>query len=329
MAKRCWPNLGLPVAPSRRLDGMAAASAFVRDRPRRYVLKFDGAGFGAADTYVGQLDDGRDLLAVLAAKLKARGDTPTSFILQDHVAGMEMGVGGWFDGRDWTGPPCLDWEHKRFFPGDLGEFTGEMGTVATFERSRRFFDRTLGRLTPLLREQGFRGYLNLNTIVNDGGIWPLEFTARFGYPGFAVLEPLQATPWADLLGRVADGRGFDYQARPGFSVGLVLTTRPFPFLRHYVPSPVGLPVVFAQPVPAEHVHYGEVGLDGGQLVTAGYHGWTMVVTGTGLDIAAARAQAYDHARQVIVPDLRYRIDIGDRLLAGDYAALAGLGLFGD
>src|SRR3546814_19097376 len=81
----------------------------------------------------------------------------------------------------------------------MGELTGEMGTVATFDRSALFFERTLARIEPLLRDHNHVGYINLNTIVNAQGIWPLEFTCRFGYPGFAVLSPLQQTPWSQLF----------------------------------------------------------------------------------------------------------------------------------
>jgi phosphoribosylamine--glycine ligase len=250
----------------------------------------------------------------------------------DHVEGVEMGVGAYFDGDRFLGPACLDWEHKRFFAGDMGELTGEMGTVATFERSERFFELTLARIAPLLREHDHVGYVNLNTIVNRQGIWPLEFTCRFGYPGYAVLEPLQALAWGELLAGMVRSSAASFEARPGFSAGIVLTTAPFPYTRKQVDEPVGLPIVL-DPALTEadlsNIHFGEVGLEGGQLVTSGLYGWTLVVTGTGEDIAAARSAAYERAGRIFVPGMRYRLDIGDRLIASDYEAVAGLGLFSD
>jgi phosphoribosylamine--glycine ligase len=138
-------------------------------------------------------------------------------------------------------PACIDWEHKRFFAGDLGELTGEMGTVATYERSDRFFDLTLAKLEPLLRDGGYLGYINLNTIVNERGIWPLEFTCRFGYPGYATLDPIQETSWAELFRTMVSRSRQPFRTRPGFSVALVLTTPPFPYTRKQVFEPVGLP----------------------------------------------------------------------------------------
>ena len=169
---------GFQVAGVWEFEAAEPALAHLAERPGRYVLKFSGEGFGAADNYVGRLPDGRDVAAIVQAKLRMREaeGKRTRFILQERIEGVEMGVGAYFDGERFLRPACLDWEHKHFFPGDLGELTGEMGTVATFERTERFFARTLGRMEKRLRANGYCGYINLNTIVNERGIWPLEFT---------------------------------------------------------------------------------------------------------------------------------------------------------
>jgi phosphoribosylamine--glycine ligase len=331
-AQQLLAELGLQVAAAEEFSDSHEAAGYVAARPGRYVLKFSGHGFESHDNYVGQLGDGSDVLAMLAARLRARGDAPTHFILMDHVEGVEMGVGAYFNGEAFLGPACLDWEHKRFFAGDQGELTGEMGTVATFDRSAVFFARTLALLAPRLRESGHVGYVNLNTIVNARGIWPLEFTCRFGCPGFAVLDPLQETGWADLFRMMASRSERAFAARPGFSVGIVLTTPPFPYSRMEIDEPVGLPVLMPDDFDAEdlcNIHLAEVGLDGGRLVTSGNYGWPMVVTGTGPDIAAAQRAAYARARRIVIPNVRYRLDIGDRLAAQDYSDVDALALLGD
>ena len=329
-AQAILAEIGLPTAGMRQFDEAAAADAFLAANPARYVLKFNGPGYAASDNYVGQLADGRDVRAVLKAKLRQRGELPTSFVIMDHLDGVEMGVGAYFDGNDFLTPACLDWEHKRFFTGDLGELTGEMGTVVTYERSRRFFELTLARMAPYLREHGYCGYINLNTIVNERGIWPLEFSCRFTYPGFALLDALQETSWADLFRMMLNGGGArSFTARPGFCVAIVLTTPPFPYTVKQVPEPVGLPVLFDGPLTDEdraNLHYGEVGLDGGELVTSGLYGWTMVVTGVAPTIEGANDKACALAQRVYVPNLRYRRDIGDRLLRGELARVEELGL---
>jgi phosphoribosylamine--glycine ligase len=328
-AQAVLAELGLPIARVREFSDAASARAFLESCPGRYVLKFSGPDFASGDNYVGQAPDGRDVLAMLDARLRLRGDAPTTFILMDHVEGVEMGVGAFFNGEDFLAPACLDWEHKRFFAGDLGELTGEMGTIATFDRSDHFFERTLARIAPLLRRHGHVGWVNLNTIVNEQGIWPLEFTCRFGYPGYAVLDPLQDIHWAALLRMMTSRSSRRFSTLPGFSAGIVLTTPPFPYSRKQVDEPVGLPILLAESLDEadlRHLHYGEVGLAAGQLVTSGLYGWTMVVTGTGPTIPAARAAAYERVTRITIPNMRYRLDIGERLEAGDFARLERLGL---
>jgi phosphoribosylamine--glycine ligase len=328
-AQEVLAGIGLQIAGVWEFEAAAPALAFLAERPGRYVLKFSGEGFGASDNYVGRLADGRDVAAMVQARLAGR-DTPARFILMEHVEGIEMGVGAYFDGERFLEPACLDWEHKRFFPGDMGELTGEMGTVVTYARTGTFFARTLARMAPLLRANGYLGYINLNTIVNEGGIWPLEFTCRFGYPGFAILDPLQETSWAELFRLMVTRAGAPFRTRPGFALGIVLTTPPFPYTRREIDAPVGLPLLFEGELSREdrlNFHAGEIGLDAsGALVTSGIYGWTAVITGTGPSIPAARDEAYRLANRVLVPDGRYRRDIGDKLIGGDLARVEALGL---
>lgn len=328
-AQRVLADLGFPAGHVREFSDGAEADAFLRDRPGRYVLKFSGPDHASSDNYIGQHRDGRDVRLMLQARLRQHQGASTTFILMDHIDGIEMGVGAYFDGIRFLMPACLDWEHKRFFAGDLGELTGEMGTVATFDRTRIFFDRTLALIAPHLREAGHVGYVNINTIVNEAGIWPLEFTCRFGYPGFAVLDPLQALDWGELLQTMALGQGRTIPVHNGFVVGVLLTTPPFPYSRKEIDEPVGLPIHFADTLDADdrrNLHAGEVGMDSDQLVTSGLYGWTMVATGVGGTIAEAQAKAYARARRVFIPNSRYRLDIGSRLIGGDYERLEALDL---
>jgi phosphoribosylamine---glycine ligase len=320
-AQSILKGLGFPVCPVHGFSNRQQAIEFVQHRPRRYVLKFSGG----LVSFVGGLKDGRDVRAYLAGLTDEQAG---SFVLMDFVEGIEMGVGAYFNGDKFLRPSCLDWEHKRFFPGDLGELTGEMGTVVTFDRTATFHQQTLGRVEPLLRQSKYCGYINLNTIVNNDGIWPLEFTCRFGYPGYAILDSLQEIAWSDLFRAMIDRSRETFETRAGFSVGIVLTTPPFPYSRPEVDEPIGLPILFDEDLTEEdleHLHYGEVALAQGQLVTSGANGWTMVVTGVGTTIRDAQHRANSLASRVFIPRMRYRRDIGDGLIAGDYERVCDLG----
>ena len=325
--QRMMAAAGLPVARVWEFAQRAAALDFLEQHPARYALKFNGPD-AAIDNYVGRLPDGRDVRAFLR-QLDRPESLRATLVLMEFIDGIEMGVGAYFDGDKFLVPACLDWEHKRFFPGDLGELTGEMGTVVTYRRSQHFFERTLARVEKLLRDNAHCGYVNLNTIVNEQGIWPLEFTCRFGYPGFAILDPLQKTPWGDLFAAMLDRSSAAFETHPGFCVGIVLTTPPFPYPRPQVQEPVGLPVLFEGELTTDdrrNLHYCEVGLSGGELVTSGIYGWVMVATGVGSTIACAQQRANRLADRVLVPNVRYRRDIGNRLIAGEFAEIEKLGL---
>jgi len=326
--QHAFRQAGLGVAPSHEVSGWDEAIAFVERRPARYVLKFSGEGFASTRTYVGMMDDGRDLLASLRTQKRLWTlDEVPAMVLMDHVMGVEVGVGAYFNGRRFLRPANLDWEHKRFFPGDLGELTGEMGTVVTYRGAERLFDATLARLEPLFRDARHVGYVNLNLMVNEEGVFPLELTCRFGYPGFAILSALHTEPWSAVLERLADGGDRDVATREGYAVGVVITVPPFPYPDGYARLSKGAPITFypLDDLDRASMHYGEVAKVDGELVTAGQIGYVMVVTGAGDDVETARREALARVRKVVVPNMRYRNDIGERLVREDLGRLKRLG----
>jgi phosphoribosylamine--glycine ligase len=316
------------IIPHWAFERPTEAIEFVLANPSRYVLKFNG--YGPMTSFTGRLADGTDVAAMLRHLGKLPGEHPR-FVLTKFVDGVEMGVGAYFNGNKFLFPACLDWEHKKFFTGDLGELTPEMGTVVTYDRTSTFFALTLKKLEHILSENRYRGYINLNTIVNEQGIWPLEFTCRFGYPGFAILERLQKSSWHQIFEAILAG-GEEFETFRGFATGIVLTTPPFPYSRLQVSEPIDIPIGFAPGLEGDEknrLHYGEVRSENGQLRTSGMYGWTMVVTGSGETIESASDSAYALAEKVLIPNVRYRLDIGEKLKTHDWTYLYQLGYLGE
>lgn len=314
---------GLAVASSTSFESPALASDWLRSHPGRYVLKHDEAGL---NTFVGDHPEGSDVAFMLRRISRGR------VMLMERLEGVEVGVGAYFNGTRFLRPACIDFEHKRFFPGEMGEMTGEMGTLASYDDSETLFAATLDRIAPSFAAAGHVGYVNLNMIANERGVWPLEFTCRFGNPGFAVLAALQPDGWDDLLTRMvaapsAEGSK-DFSARTGWSVGIVLTVPPFPAQAEAAAPEEDPPIFFLSP-PAgselDHYHFVDVRLEEDQLLGHRRSGHLIIVTGVGSTVQDAQEDARMRARNVVVPELRWRADIGDRFLNGERERLRTLG----
>jgi phosphoribosylamine--glycine ligase len=305
---------GVAIIPQENFTSFDEAIAYVQANPTRYVVKPSGEAQNEKRLlFVGEEEDGRDVINVLQDYRQHLADRVKEFQLQRRIVGVEVAVCAFFNGREFLSPICVNFEHKKLFPGDIGPSTGEMGTTMFWSEPNRLFNATLKRMEGKLAQARYAGSIDINCIVNSNGIYPLEFTARFGYPAITIQQEGLLTPIGELLQRLADGTLTRLRARSGFQVGVRVVVPPFPYsdMQTFESMSKGSVVLFKTPG-REGVHIEEVKQVGGEWRIAGSSGVALVVCGSGPTMMQAQRQAYNRVRNVMIPYMYYRDDIGER-----------------
>jgi phosphoribosylamine---glycine ligase len=305
---------GVPIIPQENFTSFDAAIDYVRANPNRYVIKPSGEAQNIKRLlFVGEEEDGRDVIQVLEDYRRHLSATVKEFQLQRRIVGVEVAVGAFFNGKEFVTPVCVNFEHKKLFPGDIGPATGEMGTSMFWSGPNRLFNATLKKMESRLAQAGFSSYIDVNCIVNSNGIYPLEFTARFGYPAISIQHEGLITPISEVLDKLAHGSLTTVKARSGFQIGVRVVVPPFPYTdKQTFESTSKDSVVLFKTPSREGVHIEEVKQVNGEWRVTGAYGMVLIVCGSGPTMKQAQRQAYNRVRNVMIPYMYYRDDIGER-----------------
>ena len=309
---------GVAIIPQENFSSFDAAVEYVRANPHRYVIKPSGEAQNEKRLlFVGEEEDGRDVVGVLHDYKQHLSHKVKEFQLQRRIVGVEVAVCAFFNGKEFVTPVCVNFEHKKLFPGDIGPATGEMGTTMFWSEPNRLFNATLKKMEAKLAQARFTGSIDINCIVNSNRIYPLEFTPRFGYPAISIQQEGLLTPIGELLRGVAEGTLSKLRARSGFQVGVRVVVPPFPYSdkRTFESTSKDSVILFKTPS-RDGVHIEEVkqveGAQGPEWRVAGASGVVLVVCGSGPTMKQAQRQAYNRVRNVMIPYMYYRDDIGER-----------------
>jgi len=306
---------GVKIIPYWEFDNFDQAIAFVKEHPDEYVIKPSGEAQNIKRLlFVGMEKDGSDVIRILNSYKKVWSDDIKVFQLQKKVKGVEIAVGAFFNGKKFIYPININFEHKKLFPGNLGPATGEMGTSVFWSEPNRLFDETLKKLENTLAQENYAGYIDINCIVNGQGIYPLEFCARFGYPTISIQKDGIVNPISEVLYSLANGADFQLKVKKGFQVGVRIVVPPYPFRdrKTFNSYSRGATIVFKKTDNLEGVHIEDVKLINQQWVVTGSAGVALIVVGTGLTMKEAQGQAYSRIENILIPNMYYRKDIGDR-----------------
>jgi phosphoribosylamine--glycine ligase len=305
---------GVSIIPQENFTSFDDAIAFVQANPNRYVIKPSGEAQNLKQLlFVGEDEHGADVIQVLEDYKRAWASRIKEFQLQRRIVGVEVAIGAFFNGKEFILPINVNFEHKKLFPGDIGPSTGEMGTAMFWSEPNRLFAATLKKMEAKLKEEGYVGYIDVNCIVNSNGIFPLEFTARFGYPTISIQQEGMLTPIGEFLHRLAEGSITRFKARSGFQVGVRIVVPPFPYRdpETFETSSKDAVIIFKKPV-REGVHIEDVKTVDNEWLVTGTSGVVLIVVGLGSTMKQAQRQVYNRIENIMIPNMFYRKDIGDR-----------------
>ncbi len=312
-------RIGLQSIEALTVKSVDQAAAHIKSHPVPHVVKPMGPKVEKHHTIIGEHPNGEDVLRLLE-RFKGQKVPFEALAIEEKRHGVEVGLSGWFNGKEWCHPVGINFEHKHSHDREHGYMTSEMGTLMKYvdDRELPFFKDTLDKVAPMLRAVNYRGQIDLNMIVerdegNGYRAYPLEWTPRFGYPSLFIEDELHVTPWAGLLWDLANGMGHTIQVRYDWAVGVVLASFGFPFDKEYMKASHETPILGLDEHNLEHLHPWQAKLKAGRFVTAGGQGHTLVATGRGENISNAKDKAYSALSSVTAPNSFHRWDISDKI----------------
>jgi phosphoribosylamine--glycine ligase len=309
-AKDVMAAAGIPTAAARTCVTADQAAAALSEFGPPYVVKDDG------------LAGGKGVLVTTDPAAAAKhAENCGTVVIEEFLDGPELSLFALCDGR--TALPLLPaQDFKRARDGDQGPNTGGMGAYAPLPWlpdgvAGQIMDTVIQPALDELRRRGtlYRGLLYAGLSLTSDGVRVVEFNARFGDPETQVVLDRLATPLAGLLRAAAAGTLAGSAAlrwAPGAAVTVVIAAEGYP------ERPAVGDLIEGADFPERDgasylLHAGTARARDGRLVSAG--GRVLNVVGTGPDLQAARAAAYQRAARVTMRGGWYRTDIAERAAA--------------
>ena len=335
--QRVFRRAGISVLPSVEFNNYDKAIDFVKRTLKRYVSKPNG--ITSNDKSLSYCSSGPDDMVYMLERWKKTNKLKDSFVLQEFMPGIEMGVSGWFGPEGWMGVWEENFEFKKMMNDDMGVATGEQGTILRYVRHSKLAEKVLKPLEKQLREQHYVGDVDVNCIIDEKGTpWPLEFTTRLGWPAFqlqtALLKSKDPVQWLfDLATGPVD---IPFLIGP-IAIGVVLSIPDYPYSRATQKDVVGVPIYGITPKIWPHLHpcemmkakaplqVGDQVLEREMPATAG--DYVLVMTALAKSVQEAKTLVYRRLGRIkkkMPSNPMYRTDIGDRL-SGQLPTLQKMG----
>ena len=312
---------GIDIPPFDQFDTLAKAEAHVRKTEERFVFKTLGDEEDKSLSYVGKSP--ADMIARLQRWQRLGMNPKGPVMLQKFVPGIEVGVSRWMGKEGWVGPYNENFEFKKLLSGNCGPNCGEAGTVMKYCESSDLGDKVLGPLEEALQGMGHLGDCDVNCIIDEAGKpWPLEFTTRLGWPAFNLQIASHKGDPAQWMLDACEGKD-TLETHKSIVCGVVVAQPDYPYSKETKAVTSDIPIYGVSPENQSYLYPQSVkvekmpDMDGDKVTerkiwcTTG--DYVLVAVGRGKTVRKAATRAYDTIKDLHIPDMIYRDDIGEKL----------------
>jgi phosphoribosylamine---glycine ligase len=314
-------NHGISIPETASFSNFKEGISFVkRNKNKRYVFKPSGKNIPTKLTY--SCSDSEDLINYMNYIEENFGKEIDDFVLQEFVDGALLSSEYWVGTKGFLTPINHTIEVKKFMNDDIGPSTGCSGNIVWQGDDNSDVAILLKGIEEDLISEGFIGPIDLNAIINEEGIFGLEWTPRFGLDALPTLLPLINGDIGKIIYDCVNGTANKMDLYPSFSGGARLTIPPYPIepeslkeIEKNSPN-LGIPIRGLDNY-SDYCYFYEVMKKDNELVHSSGTGVIACISDLGEDIEDCFEIVNEALDECKVPDKQYRTDL-DKILPKMY-----------
>jgi phosphoribosylamine---glycine ligase len=313
-------NHGICIPNTQSFSDFKEGIKFVKaNKDIRYVFKPSGENIPTKLTY--SSSDSEDLIHYMNYVEKNFGKEIDDFVLQEFVEGALISTEYWIGKDGFIEPINHTIEVKKLMNDDLGPSTGCSGNIVWQGEEDSVLAEALRGIELELIEEGYIGPIDLNAIINDDGVFGLEWTPRFGLDAMPTLLQLINGDVGKIISDSFESGSKSMDLFECFAGGARLTIPPYPIepedlgeIEKNSPNE-GIPIRGLEDH-EEYCYFYEVMKQDDLLVHSSGTGVIACISDTGL-VRDCFQNVNDILENCKVPDKQYRTDL-DKILPEMY-----------
>ena len=303
---------GIQIPRYKEFVDFGSGILYAQSHKQRLVFKPSGT-MPCKLTYVSK--DTEELIAFMKFVERYFSKDIDSFILQDFIEGVVVSS-ECFSSPNGFLCPNHTVEVKKSMNGDLGPSTGCAGNVTWPCENSKIISAGVNKVEQFCIDNGLVGQIDLNAVVNDSGVYGLEWTPRFGYDATPTLLYILNGEFGSFFYAIATGQTDDIKFENEFAASVRVSIPPYPAETDLDPEKFspnkGVPILNYKNYESD-IYFYEIELIDDQIVHSGGTGVICCALGCSDYPEVAIENAEDIAEEIVIPDKQYRTDLVDVL----------------